>query len=291
MRTALREPLLQFLLLGALLFAVFEWRGAGSGPGGSRIVVTPGLVQHLVAGFALVWQRPPTDAEVKGLIDDYVKEEIATREATAMGLDRDDAIIRRRLRQKLEFVVEDAVGSAAPTERELQAWLDAHPEAFPGELQLSFRQVYLSRERHGPNLKRDAQRLLERLEAGGTHASSASLGDPTLLPPEQALAPLGDTSRSFGADFARAVAEVEPGRWAGPIESTYGLHLVRVSERVAARKARLADVRPQVERELAADRKSRELAALYERLLQRYTVSIEMPKTPASKATASGGQP
>ena len=98
MRRFVREPLVQFLVLGALLFAYFEWKGGGSGPGSTRITITPGLVEHLASGFARTWQRPPTDAELKGLVDEYVKEEIATREAVAMGLDRDDTIIRRRLR-------------------------------------------------------------------------------------------------------------------------------------------------------------------------------------------------
>ena len=95
------------------------------GPRSSRIVITPGLIEHLASGFARTWQRPPTDAELKGLVDDYVKEEIATREAVGMGLDRDDTIIRRRLRQKLEFLVDAA--SSAPTDADLQAWLEKHP--------------------------------------------------------------------------------------------------------------------------------------------------------------------
>ena len=112
----IREPLVHFLLLGGLLFAFFEWQGGGSGPGSTRISITPGLVAHLATGFSKTWQRPPTDQELKGLIDEYVKEEIAAREATVMGLDRDDTVIRRRLRQKLEFLLEDVVAEIAPTE-------------------------------------------------------------------------------------------------------------------------------------------------------------------------------
>ena len=253
-------------------------------------MVTPGLVEHLSAGFARVWQRPPTDAELKGLVDDYVKEEIATREAVAIGLDRDDAIIRRRLRQKLEFVVEDAAGSAPATDAELQAWLDSHPEAFQAEPQLSFRQVYLSGERHGKNLRLDAERLLRRLKAAGPGAATDTLGDPTLLPSEQPLAPLRETGRSFGEPFARALSALEPGQWEGPVESAYGLHLVLVREKLAPQKPNLAQARPQVERELAAQRKASELQALYDRLLQKYTVSIEMPQTPANPA-AAGSKP
>src|SRR5690242_3958293 len=119
MRKALREPLLHFLVLGLLLFLSFEWRVAGSG---SRIVVTRGQIAHLASGFARTWQRPPSDAELEGLIEEHLKEEMAAREAIASGLDRDDAIIRRRLRQKLEFLAEDALDETPPTDSELQTW-------------------------------------------------------------------------------------------------------------------------------------------------------------------------
>ena len=127
-RRWLHEPLAHFLVIGALLFLVFEWRG-GSRPGSGRIVITPGQIDTMAATFARTWQRPPTELELKGLVDDHVRMELATREAMALGLDRDDTIIRRRLRQKLEFLVEDTVDAAPPTDAELQAWLDAHPGA------------------------------------------------------------------------------------------------------------------------------------------------------------------
>src|SRR5512145_1186097 len=121
MRKALREPLLHFVALGLLLFLWFEWRGGRSGS--RHVVVTPGQIQHLAAGFARTWQRPPGDTELKALVDEYVKEELAAREAVAEGLDRDDPIVRKRLRQRLEFLAEDAAEAGAPTDAELQAWL------------------------------------------------------------------------------------------------------------------------------------------------------------------------
>jgi hypothetical protein len=287
LRALLREPLVQFLALGGLLFLFFEWKGGSSGAGSTRIAVTPGLVERLAAGFERVWERPPTDVELKGLVDDYVREEVATREATAMGLDKDDAVVRGRLRQKLELVAEDAAVAAAPTDKELQAWLGAHPAACPGEPQVSFRQVFLGRERS--DARRDAEKLLRRLRAAGPRAATDGLGEPTLLPPQQPLAPLGATVRTFGEDFARAVAEMEPGRWSGPVESTYGLHLVLVRERTAARKPSLAEVRPQVERELGKEPQDRQLKALYHRLLRKYSVTIEMPNGGAGRP--AGGRP
>jgi hypothetical protein len=287
LKRLLREPLVHFLSLGGLLFLYFEWRGSG-GPTSSRIVITPGLVEHLNSGFGRTWQRPPTDAELKGRIDDYVKEEIATREAVGMGLDRDDTIIRRRLRQKLEFLVEDAASSTPPTDAELEAWLKKHPESFRAEPQLSFRQVYLSPQRRGKAAGTDAQRLLAQLRTKGKDAPTDRLGDASMLPAEQPLGPLREVARSFGDDFAQEVVKIEPGRWSGPVESPYGLHLVLVLERVPAATSPLSEIRPMVEREVLAERRKRDLDALYERLLQKYTVTVDKPKPKPTAAAAAG---
>jgi hypothetical protein len=282
----LREPLAHFLALGTLLFIFFEWRG-GSGPGSTRIAVTPGEIQHLASGFARTWQRPPTDEELKGLVDDYVKEEIATREATAMGLDRDDTIIRRRLRQKLEFLAEDAAASSPATDAELQQWLDKHPESFRAEPRVALRQVYVSEERRGATARATAEKLLARLRAAGPDAEIDTLGDPTMLPRELPEGPLLEVARAFGDDFAARIETLETGTWTGPVESPYGLHLVLVRERTASALPALADVRPAVEREFLADRRRTQLETLYGRLLEKYTVTIEMPK-PEKKADSGG---
>jgi parvulin-like peptidyl-prolyl isomerase len=287
-KSVLREPLLHFLALGALLFLFFEWKGGG--PGSTRITITPGLVEHLASGFAKTWQRPPSEAELKGLVDEHVKEEIAAREATAMGLDRDDAIIRRRLRQKMEFLVEDAVDQAPPTDAELQAWLDRHEDAFRAESRVAMRQVYVSTERRGTSAHGDAERLLARLRSAGPAAKADALGDASMLPRDLALGPLSDVGRAFGSEFAARVDALAPGRWSGPIESPYGLHLVLVTERMAPTRPALADVRPLAEREYLAERRKAQLQALYERLVQKYTVSIEMPKEDATKQ-AAGAKP
>jgi parvulin-like peptidyl-prolyl isomerase len=261
----LREPLVHFLCLGALLFVYFEWKGGGAGPGSTHISITPGLV------------------------DEYVKEEIATREATAMGLDRDDTIIRRRLRQKMEFLVEDAVDQVPPTDAELEAWMERHPEAFRAEPRVALRQVYVSTERHGTAARADAERLLARLRAAGAGARTDALGDPSMLPAELPLGPLSEVTRAFGTDFAGKVDALAPGQWQGPLESPYGLHLVLVVQRVAAARPSLAEVRPLVEREFTAERRRAQLEALYERLLKKYTVAIEMPKEPEKKQAAAAG--
>jgi hypothetical protein len=284
-KSVLREPLLHFLAIGAALFLYFHWTGGGSGPASNRIVLTAGQIEHLVAGFSKTWQRPPTEAELKGLLDDWVREEIAVREAMAAGLDRDDTIIRRRLRQKLEFLVEDVVAAAAPTEPELQAWLARHADAFRIEPQVALRQVYVSRDRRGAKSEADARALLARLRAAGPDARIDDLGDPIMLPQEIDLSPRSDVVRTFGEEFAGG-SGARPGTWAS---GGVGLRpdLVLVRRRVDGSLPPLEQVRPAVERELLADRRTRQLAAMYERFLAKYTVVVER-RQPAAPAAVPG---
>jgi hypothetical protein len=276
-RSWLREPLVHFLLIGAALFLFFRWTGGSGGPDSNRIVIGPGQIQHLAVGFARTWRRPPTPQELKGLIDDYVREEMATREARSMGLDREDTVIRRRLRQKLEFLVEDAAEAVPPTDDELQAWLDEHPADYRRDPEVAFRQVFLSPDRRGDAVEADAKALLEELGSQGPEVDIGSLGDSIMLPGEFDLAPLTVASRMFGADFAGRLAELEPGSWAGPIPSGYGLHLVFVRERVEGREPELDDVRDAVARDLLTARRKEQLEAMYERLLEQYEVVIDTP--------------
>jgi parvulin-like peptidyl-prolyl isomerase len=267
----------------------FSWSGGSGGPDSDRIVIGPGQVEHLAVGFGRTWRRPPTPAELKGLVDDYVREEMATREARGMGLDRGDTVIRRRLRQKLEFLVEDAAEAVPPSDAELQEWLDTHPETYQREPQVAFRQVFLSPDRRGESVERDAKSLLARLEGAGPDADIESLGDSIMLPSDIDLAPLGSTSRTFGNEFAALLAEIEPGQWAGPIPSGYGLHLVYVRERTPGQTPELTDVRDAVARDLLTNRRKEQLETMYERLLERYEVVIDMPE-PESSPGAQGAE-
>jgi parvulin-like peptidyl-prolyl isomerase len=292
LKTILREPLLHFLLLGAALFLFYQWKGSSS-PRSTRIVVTSGEIEHLAAGFAGTWRRPPTEAELKGLIDEYVKEEMAAREATEMGLDQNDTIIRRRLRQKLEFLTDENLDTHPPADTELQAWLDRHVDKFRSEPQLAFRQVFLSTEKRGAKAQADAQGILAMLQAKNSSADVAQLSDQTMLPLEQPLAPLQQTAATFGNDFAKKLIKLEPGQWSGPIESPFGLHLVFVEKKVDGSIPKLAEVRAEVERDYLYDQRQSQLDALYQGLLKKYSVKIELPKTEqaANPARESSRQP
>jgi len=143
MKRMLKEPLLHFLLLGAGLFVAYGITQTPGNAGPNEIVITQGQIEHLVTGFTRTWQRPPTSEELAGLVRDRVREEVYYREAMAMGLDKDDTVIRRRLRQKMEFVSADIADQAVPSDAELDAYLNAHPDKFLTEPRFSFSQVYL----------------------------------------------------------------------------------------------------------------------------------------------------
>lgn len=292
LKSLLREPLLHFLAIGASLFLYFHFSGGGGGPGSTRIFVTAGQVAHLEAGFTRTWSRPPTEAELKGLIDEWVREEIAVREAMAAGLDRDDTVIRRRLRQKLEFLIEDSAEATTPTDDELQAWLAGHSDRYRTEPRMAFRQVFVSPERRGTRAQADAAAILGRLTAAGPSARIDDVGDTTMLPMDFELAPVRDIDRVFGSGFAKQLDAVETGHWSGPIRSGYGLHLVLVRERVEGGLPSFEALRPVAMREVLAERRKRQLAALYDRLLEKYTVVLERPpapKEPAGEAPAAKG--
>jgi hypothetical protein len=288
MNRILKEPLLHFFLLGSALFVAYGLMAeAGSRSAPDEIVVTAGRVEHLAAGFAKTWLRPPSDAEKKGLIDDWVRDEIATREAMALGLDEDDSVIRRRLRQKLEFVSDDIAAQSEPTDADLNAYLQAHPEAFRVGPSFTFSQVYLDPAKRGTKLAHDAADLLAELKQAGGRGDISALGDSLLLEHSFRSAPTSEVAKQFGDDFAAKLGELSPGEWQGPVESGYGVHLVRVSERTEPRLPELAEVRDVVRREWANARRLEGNENFYRALLERYTVTIEGPEPVEAKSVAA----
>jgi hypothetical protein len=275
----LREPLAHFAALALVIFAAYAVLAppAQQAPVGS-IVVSAGKIEQMAAIFARTWQRPPSPEELKGLIDDYVTEEIYVREALALGLDTDDTVIRRRLRQKMEFMTSADVDALTPTDADLQAYLDTHPDAFSEAPQVGFQQVYLNPDRHPETMDQDAATLLEALRAD-PKADTSVLGDASLLPYELPLTSIGSIDRIFGPDIAASVAQAEPGVWTGPVASPYGLHLIRVKTKSPGRIPALAEIRDVVLREWSnAKRQDLEAARLAD-LLGRYDVRIDAGPT------------
>lgn len=275
-RVVFREPLLHFVVLGGALFLVFGGSEGDVPP--DEIVVSAGQVQNLAAVFERTWQRPPTEAEVDGLIRDRIDEEVMAREARALGLDRDDTVIRRRLRQKMEFVAQDLARPEPADDVDLQAYLKTHPERFTLPGRLTFTQVFLDRSRRGDRLEEDAEGMMARLQSGTPGVDPLSLGDPSLLETAYDDVSTGDVARAFGPDFANRLETLPVGRWAGPVPSPYGAHLIRIEDRTAPSLPPLDEVREEVAREVEAERAAEARAALIASLRDRYEIVVERPE-------------
>ena len=270
-RRVWREPLLHFLLIGAALFVFYEQTREQGSEAPNRILVNRGQVEQLAANFKRTWMRPATEAELTGLIENYVRDEVFYREALAMGLDQSDPVVRQRMRSKLEFILED-LSSTEVADEVLLAYLQEHPDKFRTQPQVSFQQVYLSADRRTDPVA-EAETVLASLKGG---AAPESLGDPTLVPYAFTLATQAEIERSLGESFGREVVELAPSDdWVGPVFSAYGGHLVRVSERVDARLPDLSEIRELVEREYVVERRNEIKDLAYAKLREGYDVTIE----------------
>jgi PPIC-type PPIASE domain len=275
MKRLIREPFLHFLLLGALIFIGHRFLSKRLDDEPQRIVITQGQITSVIVGFSRTWQRPPTREELEGLIRDRVREEVYYREALAMGLDRDDAIIRRRLQQKLEFVTNDVAAVAEPTDVELTEYLKTHPESFRADRQLTFSQVYLDPSKHGDHLAQDAGQLLIQLQRQGRDVDLSSLGDPFLLEHRFEAASATEITKQFGDRFVMKLGDIPVGEWFGPVESGYGTHLVFVEERTKGRLPELAEVRDAVRREWTNARRLESNEKFFQNLVKHYEVVVE----------------
>jgi len=267
-RSLAREPLTHFFALGLLLFAVFDIVDREDRAGADEIVVDGGRVSALIEGFRRTWQRPPTEAELRGLLDNWVREEILYREGLAMQLDRGDPVVRSRIAQKVAFVT-DGLMTSTPADADLKLWLDEHPDDYRIAARYSLRQVYFDPSRHGEALPAAVTGAQESLARGDI----ADVGDATLLPARLDDVDEDGISRIFGAEFAAAIGGLPTAQWAGPVTSGYGLHLVYVESREPARMPTLDEARAAVERDLMRARTEAANAAFYDALREKYAVT------------------
>jgi len=273
LKRALREPLLHFFALGALVFLYYSWRTGDAGDAES-IVVSRGQQTNLISTFAQTWGRPPTEDELVALVDDYLREELAYREGSALELDRNDTVIRRRLRQKLELLAEDLATLAPPTAAEIEASYAANGEGFRTDSRYSFEQIDFSSDRRGDSAEGDALTLLAALRAGTLRSDDAS-GDSRVLSPRLSNVGEREIASIFGESFADALASLTPGEWGGPVRSAFGWHVVHVIERVPGEIPPLEAIADRVQAELLVERRRAALDLLYAGLAERYNISVE----------------
>jgi len=284
-RNILREPLLHFFILSGLLFVAYAALNRDGLRAPGEIVVDQSRLNALARQFGSTWRRPPSRAELQQLADDWVREEVLFREGTAAGLEKDDAVVRRRVVQKMQFMADGVASGAAPTEAELQAWLDAHPADYQVEPSYSFAQVFFDPQQHSSDLDVVLARTQDMLATN----PSARVGDRTLLPRHMPLLPRSEIVRAFGSVFADALATLPDGLWR-PVRSGFGMHLVRVEQRVAGRHPALAEVRAEVERDLLRSRSEAAAQTAYTVLRKRYEVRIEGDMNQALNSAAQVAQ-
>ncbi len=277
MRRWLREPLLQFLLAGLLLFVGYAWLNPGTGreAESTRIELTTDDLRQIQVAWLAQGRAPLSPEQLRHLVEARVREEILYREALALGLDQDDTIVRRRLAQKMEFLFEDVAALREPAPGELSTWFASHAERYTLPARASFRHLYFSPDRRGERAREDATQALAKLAREPAAGPTAeTLGDPFMFQDYYGDRPFDDIARSFGPGFARALFQLAPGAWAGPLESGYGWHLVWVDGVTPARVPEFEEVASDVQREWLEEQRAGIRERAFEEMRARYEVVL-----------------
>ena len=271
-KSVLKEPILHFLLIGIALFVVYG-KVATPDKAGTRIVISQSMQEDMAREFQARWSRPPGEQEMARLVVARVRDEIAYREGLALGLDRDDPVVKRRIRQKLEIVDEERIARDAPTDADLTAYLSRNAERFMQPAMITFDQIYFD----GSGKPADVERAVAAARVAVMRgANSAGLGQRTMLPGHVENMSLDLVARDFGADIAGRLATLPVGEWTGPIASGFGVHLVRVTAHAPAALPPLAAIRTQVAREWENERRTISLDENYRKLREKYDVVIDV---------------
>jgi PPIC-type PPIASE domain len=287
----LQEPLLHFLVIGAVLFAAYAWLNRnGDNAGAPSLRLAESDVSWLKETFALERQRQPDEAELRALVRGFLKEELLARQAQELGLDRDDIVVRRRLAQKMTFLLQDNSRRAAPSDDDLHRLYEAQrgqgdgparsgPPTLLTRPRISFTHIFFSRERR-PDAAADAGAALGELSHPAPGAPTPELGDRIAGKSEFRNADERTVANQFGTKFAARIFELEPGPWLGPIESSQGLHLVRITQLLPAQLRPFDEIRGELA-ELWREQNQRESEERYfvEQLKRYRLVPDESVKT------------
>ena len=279
----LRQPLVHFLLAGLVLFAAASIFDRDKTRSFRDIQVSSAEIQRLGDVWSRQYGRPPTKAELQNLIDDYVREEIYYREAINSGLDKDDSIIRRRLVEKMQFLSQE-IASGEPSDKELDDYFQRHRDKFLLPPKIAFSHIFFSPTKRGPALQSDAAKWLTLLKSRGDLEPS-TLGDAFMLQNEYPLQAPQEIASLFGRDFSDELFKLKPGVWHGPVRSSYGLHLVRITRYEPAHPPQLNEIRTQVVTDFKNERLQAAAENYYARLHQKYR--IEMDNAAMAQALAN----
>jgi len=286
MKRLLREPLIHFLLIGAALFGLYSLTSSGrpaTAPS-KEIRLSLDEIRQLTLLYQAQWRRPPTPQELERMVENKVQQEILYREALAMGLDKDDEIVKRRMAQKMQFLAEDVAAAREPTAAELKGWFEKNGAKFAQPPRLSFRHLYFSSDRRGPRARDDAEQALAKLAGQPVDAKIAgSLADPFMFQEFYRDRAPDYLAKEFGPPFALAVARLPPGSWQGPVESGFGWHLVFVDTLIPGRVPAFEEVEPDVRTAWLNEQKALGWEKAYKEMRAKYTVLLPAPPGAASK--------
>ena len=282
----LREPLVQFLLIGVALFLISGAlnRGTSQRGRGYDIALTMDDLRQVHNTFRAQWEREPSPEEMRGLVEQRIREEILYREALQLGLDKDDVIIRRRLAQKMQFLSEDVSAAYEPKSEELKLWYEKNSQRFSLPAIISFRHLYFSPDRRGRNARQAAVKTLAKIASQPEDSKTADLADPFMFQNYYRGRSADQLTKEFGTSFAQAVLQLKPGSWQGPIESGYGWHLVWIESITPGRTPNFEEVEPDVKTAWLADQKAQQWQKAYDKMRTKYQVLL--PEPPAEPSSA-----
>ena len=269
----IHEPLIHFLLAGALIFAVYNVveDEVVDSAASATILIGDAEIQFLRAQYEKLWGRQPTDEEVAPMVQEFIREEVLYREGVAMGLDQDDLIVRRRIGQKMEFMIGDMAVPAEPDDATLAQYLDANQDKYLEPPHLTFTHVYFSVDRRGAQARVDAAAALNEL---GDRQRAPELGDRFALSTDYADKTVREVDQTFGATFGEQLVAAPVGEWSGPVESAYGLHLVRVLARTEPRLPDFDELRERLSNDYSFETRRAANALALERLTERYQIVV-----------------
>jgi len=277
---SLREPLLHFLVLGAMLFGISSYLNRGRlGIEPSRqIVLSLDDLRTMETYFESQWHRQPIPQEFQAMVEDRVREEVLYREGLAMGLDKDDTIVKRRMAQKMQFLAEDVAAAREPSTEDLKAWFDKNKERFALPSRYSFRHLYFSPDKRGKNAQQDAANALAKISGQPENSTlAASTGDSFMFQDYYGDRTPSAIAKEFGPPFAVALEKLKPGCWQGPVESGYGWHLVFVDTVIPGRIPAFEEIEPDVKTAWLGEQKATAWQKAYVEMRAKYTVMLPAP--------------
>jgi peptidyl-prolyl cis-trans isomerase C len=283
LRRWLREPLVQFLLIGTILFLGYHalHPSPGAGAPSARIELTEDDLRQMSVAWLAQGRSALTPEQMRSLVDLRVREEILYREALALGLDKGDTIVKRRLAQKMEFLFEDLSALREPTREELKAWFGKNSERFALPPRVSFRHLYFSPDRRGARAREDAARARDKLRGKPARAQEgAALADSFMFQDYYGDRSFEEMARLFGPSFAETLLQQQPGSWQGPIESGYGWHLVWVDSITPGRVPAFEEVEPDVKAEWVAEQRAGAKRKAFDAMRAHYEVVLPAGRKP-----------